>query len=79
LAKNPTSPVGSALFRLAAGTIFDPHDHPADEECYIIEGDLEVGDLRLKGGDYFFIRRGGYHGAIRTQKGALLFIRGEAA
>jgi quercetin dioxygenase-like cupin family protein len=79
LSKDGKSATASALYRLAPGTVFEPHEHPSDEECYIIEGDLQVGGAALKGGDYFFIRRGGHHGAIHTRDGALLFIRGEAA
>jgi quercetin dioxygenase-like cupin family protein len=70
---------GSAIYRLAAGAVFGIHDHPQDEECYIISGDLRVGGLELQAGDYFSVRPQGRHGEISTRTGALLFIRGEAA
>lgn len=70
---------GSALYRLDAGARFGIHDHPQGEECYIISGDLLVGDLDLQAGDYFMVRPQGQHGEISTRAGALLFIRGEAA
>jgi hypothetical protein len=35
------------LIRLAPGGTVNWHPHPADEECYVIEGDLSFGPLRL--------------------------------
>jgi hypothetical protein len=70
---------GSALYRLAPGAGLPAHEHPRDEECYIVHGSLQVGGTLLGAGDYFTVSRGGYHGTIRSPAGALLLIRGEVA
>ena len=74
------SPTGSssALYRLAPGSVLDIHEHDMEEECYIADGEIEVGGATFQAGDYFFVRRGGAHGLVRSRTGALLFIRGEA-
>lgn len=68
---------GMALYRLAPGSTLEAHDHPRDEECYVLEGAILLGDITLHAGDFILIRRGDFHGAIRSPGGALLLIRGE--
>lgn len=44
-----------------AGARIPAHDHPQDEECYMISGDLQIGDEALGPDDYLFARRGASH------------------
>jgi hypothetical protein len=67
----------SALYRMAAGTAFELHEHELDEECYVIDGEIDVGGVTFRAGDYLFVGRGGTHKPLRSRTGALLFIRGE--
>ncbi len=76
--KANTDGSSSALYRLAPGGVLDIHEHDLEEECYVAEGEIEVGGANFRAGDYIFVRRGGAHGVVRTRTGALLFIRGEA-
>jgi quercetin dioxygenase-like cupin family protein len=75
--RRATAGEGMALYRLQPGSSLEAHDHPRDEECYVLEGAILLGDITLNAGDFILIRRGDFHGAIRSPKGALLLIRGE--
>lgn len=66
----------SFLLRLAPGAVVPAHRHPADEECIVLEGEAWLGDIKVCAGDYHIARGGTAHGAVTSQKGALLFIRG---
>ncbi|MEZ5450222.1 MAG: cupin domain-containing protein [Thiolinea sp.] len=64
------------LARLDPGFEMSGHPHPFDEECIMLEGELWFGDLHLKAGDYHFAAKGVYHGRLRTETGALAFLKG---
>ena len=65
----------SYMIRLEPGAWAPAHDHPADEECLVLEGTLWQGDVFLKAGDFHVARPGDRHGDLRTDTGALVFIR----
>src|SRR5512141_257488 len=65
----------SYMIRLEPGAWAPAHEHPADEECLVLEGTLWQGDIFLKAGDFHVARRGMKHGELRTDTGALVFIR----
>ncbi|MFO0998225.1 MAG: cupin domain-containing protein [Alphaproteobacteria bacterium] len=65
----------SILMRLEPGTTYDGHEHPADEECLMIEGEMTLGDITLKAGDYHLAPKGLPHGRVSSAKGAVVFIR----
>jgi len=64
------------LVRLQPGFEMHGHDHPFDEECLMLEGDLTLGTLTLQAGDFHYAPKGVYHGALRSESGALAYIRG---
>lgn len=65
------------LLRIAPGAVVPAHRHAADEECLVLEGDLHMeGALVLRAGDYHLARAGVLHAPIRSESGALLFLRG---
>jgi quercetin dioxygenase-like cupin family protein len=64
------------LLKLQPGAIVVPHHHPEDEECIVLEGEVRIGDLVARAGDYHLAPRGVDHGAIVSETGALLFLRG---
>lgn len=66
----------SFLVRMVPGSRYGHHEHPQDEECIVLEGDLSFGDLRLSAGDYHLARAGVPHPAAVSQGGCLLFIAG---
>lgn len=62
------------LVRLTAGGTVNWHGHTADEECYVLEGDLNFGPLKLKAGDFHLAKRGIAHPAATSQTGAVFLI-----
>lgn len=73
-----TDGVMSYLLRLAPGASLAPHRHPIDEECVVLEGELQIGELRVGAGGFHLGRKDILHGRITTVDGALIFLRGAA-
>jgi len=63
------------LYRLAPGARVPAHPHASDEECVLIEGEVMVGDLFMRRGDFQLAPKGLPHTEIHTETGALLYIR----
>ena len=63
------------LLRLLPGAVLAGHDHPAHEECVVLEGETFLGDIRLAAGDFHLARADTDHGVVRSPKGALLYVR----
>jgi len=64
----------SVLIRMQPGAVYQPHPHDTDEECLVIEGDLWLGNLELRAGDFHVAFKGTVHPASRTITGCLLHI-----
>jgi anti-sigma factor ChrR (cupin superfamily) len=67
----------SFLLRMAAGARLPAHRHRGVEECFMVAGDLVLGDLALKAGDYHRIAGGTRHPTGYSRSGCLAFIRGD--
>ena len=65
----------SMLVRLAPGTTYPRHYHPADESTYVVEGETWFGDIHLVAGDFHLAPKGTTHGEVRTETGCVLLIR----
>ncbi len=59
---------------LQPGAQYVDHDHEQDEEIYMIEGDLIIGDLVLKAGDFHVARAGRHHPVHRSRTGCICII-----
>lgn len=66
----------SYLLRLAPGAQLPPHRHPVDEECVVLEGVLQIGEVRVGTGGFHLGRRDVLHASITSVDGALIFLRG---
>lgn len=66
----------SVLVELKAGAVLPAHRHHEHEECVVLRGDAQLGDLRVRQGDYHFAPAGSRHGRVSSQSGALLYLRG---
>jgi anti-sigma factor ChrR (cupin superfamily) len=66
------------LIRGQPGARLPGHEHDEDEEIYVLEGELTIGTLTLRAGDYHVARRGFPHPPATTATGCLLLVR-EAA
>src|SRR5439155_10429723 len=62
----------TALVRFEAGTRFPAHNHPAGEEIFVVEGDLQVGREHLKAGDYLYTPPDVKHAA--SSEGGCVFL-----
>ena len=67
--------VESFILRYAPGTQVSGHVHTSVEECFLLEGDLRLGDVDMKPGDFHAALPGTEHGAGLSVGGALLLIR----
>ena len=62
------------LVRMVAGSSYPAHVHGGPEECYVLQGDLRVGGLHMRAGDYQHAERGSRHGTQTTDGGCLLLL-----
>jgi predicted ChrR family anti-sigma factor len=69
-----TSDRVTMLVRMAAGSSYPGHRHGGAEECYVLQGDLRVGDLHMRAGDYQRAKGGSRHPVQTTEGGCLLLI-----
>lgn len=68
----------SFLVRIHPGCDVPGHSHDHDELCLMLEGEVMLGDVHLKAGDFHLARKGSEHGTICSDQGALLFIQAAA-
>ncbi|MCB1043808.1 MAG: cupin domain-containing protein [Acidobacteria bacterium] len=62
------------LVRMAPGSAYPPHIHGGMEECFVLSGELKIGELTLKTGDYQHAPSGSAHVTQSTETGCLLLI-----
>jgi anti-sigma factor ChrR (cupin superfamily) len=62
------------LVRMEPGAEYPAHQHGGPEQCLVLEGDLEVGDLVLQAGDFQCAAAASIHSVSRTRAGCLLLI-----
>jgi anti-sigma factor ChrR (cupin superfamily) len=74
LRDNQQTGEATLLLRFVAGATYPLHNHPGDEEILALEGDLKVGKLELRPGDYLYTPPEGKH-AVSSQNGCLVFLR----
>ena len=68
--------VMSYLLKMAPGAELPNHRHPQDEECVVVEGRVQMGELIMGPGGYLMERQGTLHPPLRTLDGAIIFLRG---
>lgn len=65
----------TAMFKMEPGTSYPEHVHDGPEECYVLEGDLHVGDeFVMHKGDYQRATPQSEHGRQWTKGGCLLLV-----
>ncbi len=64
------------LLDLQPGTVIPFHRHHQDEECVVLRGEVQLGDMTVRAGDYHVATAGSRHGAVRSSSGALVYLRG---
>jgi len=66
------------LIRGQPGASLPGHEHDDDEEIYVLSGDLTMGALTLRAGDFHLARRGVKHPTATTAEGCMLLISAAA-
>ena len=64
----------TVLIKMNPHTAFPLHNHVADEEVYVLEGEVKVGKYQLSKGDYLFTPESTIHAPF-TREGCILFAR----
>jgi quercetin dioxygenase-like cupin family protein len=64
----------TCLLRLDPGASYPSHPHDGPEECLVLEGDVTIGGVRMRAGDYQRVESGTAHAEQRTESGALLYL-----
>ncbi len=64
----------TCLMRLDPGAVYPSHAHDGPEECIVLEGEIIVGDVRMKKGDYQRAEPDSEHIEQRTETGALIYL-----
>ena len=67
----------SFLLRLAPDAMLPGHAHRMAEECLMLEGEMDIGDLHLVAGDFHVFAAGTRHPRLSSETGALAYLRGE--
>ena len=63
----------ASLVRFDAGAKFPAHDHPAGEEVFVLEGEVQIGRHHLKAGDYLYAPPGVKH-AVASERGCVFLV-----
>jgi anti-sigma factor ChrR (cupin superfamily) len=71
---DPIRQYATALVRMSAKTHFPNHRHTEAEECYVIEGAIEMGGQLFRKGDYIRAEAGSIHEGIYSESGCTLLI-----
>jgi anti-sigma factor ChrR (cupin superfamily) len=64
----------TALVRMDRGARYRPHGHDHPEECLVLEGELYVGNVLMRAGDFQRAEPGCRHAEQRTETGCLLLL-----
>lgn len=66
----------SAIVEFAPGSRLPSHRHAEHEECVVLQGSLYAGDMHVGLHDYHLAPAGSRHAGIRSDEGAVAFLRG---
>lgn len=73
---NDSAVARSVLVELDPGGVLPIHRHNEHEECVVLRGEAQLGDLNVRRGDYHIALSGSRHGRVSSATGALLYLRG---
>jgi quercetin dioxygenase-like cupin family protein len=66
--------MATSLVRMEAGAEYPHHTHSAEEQCYVISGEVRLGTVVLRSGDFSKAVPGSHHGEVRSDDGCTLLI-----
>jgi anti-sigma factor ChrR (cupin superfamily) len=65
------------LLRMDPGAAYASHAHTAAEECFVLDGEMMIGDVHFVAGDYHIAYAGSEHPVVTTRTGFTAYIRAE--
>ncbi len=68
------SGLATSLLKIEPGAVFPSHHHTAEEQCYVIEGDIRLGELHLHKGDFTTATPGTTHGQLTSDGGCTCLL-----
>jgi len=68
----------AVLVRAPAGYVAAAHRHRVDEDCLLLAGEVDTGELSLQAGDFQVAPAGSRHGVVRAVTEVLAYLRGDA-
>ena len=71
---DPAADRAMMVVRMQPGAAYPSHTHAGDEDCYVIQGDLKVGDVRMNAGDFKRSPVGSVDPIQSSENGCLLLI-----
>jgi quercetin dioxygenase-like cupin family protein len=66
----------SMLVRFEAGASVPNHGHEIDEDCLVLDGEMFLGDILLRAGDYQLAPAGGTHWGEMSDVGCTFYFHG---
>jgi quercetin dioxygenase-like cupin family protein len=77
LQTDATAGMQIVLYKVAPGTSFAAHGHLINEECLVLDGEIEVDGVVARAGDLHIAFANTRHGVLTSRTGALLYIRAD--
>jgi quercetin dioxygenase-like cupin family protein len=71
-----SSTITSMLVRFAPGASVPDHRHDVHEDCLMLEGEMFLGDILLRAGDYQLAPAAGGHFSEMSERGGTFFFHG---
>ncbi len=71
---DPVQHMETKLVRMEPGASYAAHRHAAHEQCLVLEGGIQFGELEFGAGDYLCAFEGSSHEAALSPQGCLLLI-----
>lgn len=75
---DPVTGERTGLMRMEPGSVYPEHDHPESEECFVLEGVVNVDGQDYRPGDYTIAHAGSRHEIIRSPSGGLILLHWNA-
>jgi anti-sigma factor ChrR (cupin superfamily) len=71
---DPARKSQTKLIRMAPGSTLPAHRHRVVEECFLLEGEVDMYARVLRAGDYMIAHPGTFHPRSRTEHGCLFLL-----
>lgn len=62
------------LMEMSPGSVMPEHGHATDEECYVVEGEFEMGGATYRTGDFLVAPKGSAHPVVTSPRGCLVLL-----